>query len=40
LPDQNAVVVFTGGNYTSMDPTVKILTKYVIPALGGIQRSR
>jgi CubicO group peptidase (beta-lactamase class C family) len=32
LPDQNAVVVFTSANYTSMDPTVKILTKYVIPA--------
>ena len=32
LPEQNAVVVFTGANYNLMDPTVKILTKYVIPA--------
>jgi CubicO group peptidase (beta-lactamase class C family) len=32
LPETNSVVVFTGGNYTSSDPTVKILKKYVIPA--------
>jgi CubicO group peptidase (beta-lactamase class C family) len=32
LPDLDAVVVFTGGNYTSADPTVKILKEYVIPA--------
>jgi CubicO group peptidase (beta-lactamase class C family) len=33
FPDQDAVVVFTGGNYTSADLTSKILTKYLIPAL-------
>jgi CubicO group peptidase (beta-lactamase class C family) len=33
FPDQNAVVVVTGGNYTSADTTAKILTEYVIPAL-------
>ncbi|MEJ2304703.1 MAG: serine hydrolase [Anaerolineales bacterium] len=32
FPDQKAVVVFTGGNYTSADATTKILVKYVIPA--------
>jgi CubicO group peptidase (beta-lactamase class C family) len=32
FPDQNAVVVFTGGNYTSADATAKVLTEYVIPA--------
>jgi len=32
FPDQNAVVVFTGGNYTSADATAKILTEYVIPS--------
>jgi CubicO group peptidase (beta-lactamase class C family) len=32
FPDQNAVVVFTAGNYASADTTAKILTKYVIPA--------
>jgi hypothetical protein len=32
FPDQDAVVVFTGGNYTSADPTAKILTGYLIPA--------
>jgi CubicO group peptidase (beta-lactamase class C family) len=32
FPDQNAVVVFTGGNYTSADNTAKILTEYVLPA--------
>jgi CubicO group peptidase (beta-lactamase class C family) len=33
LPDQDAVVVFTGGNYTSADASAKILTEHVIPAL-------
>jgi CubicO group peptidase (beta-lactamase class C family) len=33
FPDHDAVVVITGGNYTSADNTAKILTKYVIPAL-------
>jgi len=32
FPDQNAVVVFTGANYTSADHTAKILVKYVIPS--------
>jgi CubicO group peptidase (beta-lactamase class C family) len=32
FPDQNAVIVFTGGNYTSADSTARILVKYVIPA--------
>ena len=32
LPQQDAVVVFTGANYSSADNTTKILTKYVIPA--------
>jgi len=32
FPDQNAVVVFTEGNYTSADATAKILVKNVIPA--------
>jgi len=32
FPAQNAVVVFTGGNYTSADTTAKILTAHVIPA--------
>ena len=32
FPDQNAVVVFTGGNYTSADATARILVKNVIPA--------
>ena len=32
FPDQNAVVVFTGANYTSADATAKILVKNVIPA--------
>lgn len=31
FPEQNTVVVFTGGNYTSADMTGKILTEYVIP---------
>lgn len=32
FPDQDTVVVFTGGNYTSADATAEILTEYVIPA--------
>lgn len=32
FPDKNAVVVFTGANYTSADATAKILVKNVIPA--------
>jgi CubicO group peptidase (beta-lactamase class C family) len=32
FPDQDTVVVFTGGNYASADPTAKILTEYIIPA--------
>ena len=32
LPEKESVVVFTGGNYTSADPTIKILTKYIIHA--------
>jgi CubicO group peptidase (beta-lactamase class C family) len=32
FPDQDVVVVFTGGNYTSADTTAKVLTEYVIPA--------
>lgn len=32
LAEQDAVVVFTGGNYTSADPTGRILENYVIPA--------
>ena len=31
-PNQNAVVVFTAGNYVSADTTTEILTEYVIPA--------
>ena len=31
FPDQDVVVVFTGGNYTSADSTAKVLTEYVIP---------
>lgn len=33
FPEQNAVVVFTGGNYTTAPPTVKILQEYIFPAL-------
>jgi hypothetical protein len=32
FPDQDAVITFTGGNYTSADTTTKIITEYVIPA--------
>jgi CubicO group peptidase (beta-lactamase class C family) len=33
LPEERTVAVFTGGNYTSADPIIKILKKYVIPSL-------
>jgi CubicO group peptidase (beta-lactamase class C family) len=33
FPEQDAVIVFSGANYTSADRTVDILTKYVIPAI-------
>jgi CubicO group peptidase (beta-lactamase class C family) len=32
IPDLNAVVVFTGGNYTSFRPPFEILKKYIMPA--------
>ena len=32
LPEQDAVMVFTGANYTSADLTTRILSKFVIPA--------
>ncbi|MDJ0753588.1 MAG: serine hydrolase [Ardenticatenaceae bacterium] len=32
FPEQNAVVVFTGGNYTSAPTGFKILTSYILPA--------
>jgi CubicO group peptidase (beta-lactamase class C family) len=33
LPDQETVVVFTSGNYTSADSTIEILKEQIIPAL-------
>ena len=33
LPDQNTVVVFTGGNYQSKTKEFKILKKYILPAI-------
>jgi len=33
LPEQEAVVVFTAANYTHSDPTPRILTQYILPAL-------
>lgn len=33
FPDQNTVVVFTGGGYITADATSNILTKYMIPVL-------
>jgi CubicO group peptidase (beta-lactamase class C family) len=33
LPDHHVVIVLTGANYNEMDPTVKILKKYIIPAI-------
>ncbi len=32
VPDENMVVVFTGGNYTSIPPPKKLMDKYIIPA--------
>ena len=34
IPALNAVVVFTGGNYTTPRPCFDILKKYIIPAMG------
>jgi len=33
LPEHEAVVVFTAANYARSDPTLRILTQYVLPAL-------
>jgi CubicO group peptidase (beta-lactamase class C family) len=33
LPEQDTVVVFTGGNYTTTSPVPKILTDYVLPSI-------
>jgi CubicO group peptidase (beta-lactamase class C family) len=33
LPELNAMVVFTGGNYNSKRPPFKILEKYILPAM-------
>ena len=33
LPEINAVVVFTGGNYVTKRPPFKILEKYILPAI-------
>ena len=33
LPEQDAVVVFTGGNYTTAPPVPKIMTDYVLPSI-------
>lgn len=33
LPDWEMVVVFTGGSYTSGDPSEEILTHYILPAV-------
>lgn len=33
LPEVNAVVVFTGGNYVNERPTFEILEKYIIPSI-------
>jgi len=33
LPDWEMVVVFTGGNYASGDPSEEILTRYILPAV-------
>jgi CubicO group peptidase (beta-lactamase class C family) len=35
LPEQQAVVVFTSGNYTRVDPSLDILRDYIIPAVLG-----
>jgi hypothetical protein len=33
FPDWDMVVVFTGGNYVSEDPSAEILTSYILPAV-------
>jgi CubicO group peptidase (beta-lactamase class C family) len=33
LPEQDTVVVFTGGNYTTSSPVPSILTKYILPSI-------
>jgi len=33
IPDLDMVVVFTGGNYVSEDPSTEILTDYILPAV-------
>ncbi len=33
LPEQDTVVVFTGGNYSTASPVPKILTDYVLPSI-------
>ena len=33
FPDWDMVVVFTGGNYASRDPSEEILTRYILPAV-------
>jgi CubicO group peptidase (beta-lactamase class C family) len=33
FPDQDMVVVFTGGNYTTRDPADEIATRYILPAV-------
>jgi CubicO group peptidase (beta-lactamase class C family) len=33
IPEYNTVVVFTGGNYTTIPPQWKIMAKYVLPAI-------
>jgi CubicO group peptidase (beta-lactamase class C family) len=34
IPDENMVVVFTGGNYTTKKHIYKILKEYILPAIG------
>ena len=33
LPELNAVAVFTAGDYDARDRTMKLLTKYIVPAM-------
>jgi hypothetical protein len=33
LPEVNTVVVYTGGNYVTYRPTLKILEEYIIPKI-------
>jgi len=39
LPELNAVVVFTGGNYTSFRPPFEILERYLLPAIAGTNKA-